>query len=101
MNCGKNTLMSIQLDLKLGWLRKLWTELSGIVSQILETSGKTLSEVQRIEKRLPSRSEMIFIPTFTIEDALGRVNPVDMLFVKSWDGNALRLASAAKQVMGK
>jgi hypothetical protein len=85
MSRGQNALMTIQSDLKFGWLRKLGTELKCMVFQIFEISGTTLNAVQRIEQRLPSKSEMSLIRTFTLEDALGRTTPVDMLFVSSWD----------------
>lgn len=77
MTRSHNTLTTIQSDLKLGWLRQLGTELKDMVSQIFEESGTTLGAIQRIEQRLPDRSEMALIRTFTLEDALGRLTPVD------------------------
>lgn len=77
--------MCIQSDLKLGWLRQLGTELKGMVSQVFTMSGMTLSAIQRIEERLPSRSEMALIRTFILEDVLGRTTQIDMVYVGSWD----------------
>ena len=70
-------MISIRGDL--GWLRQLGSELKGIVSQIFTMSGTTLSAIQRIEQRLLSHSEMALIPTFTLEDAIGRITRVDMV----------------------
>ena len=75
----------IQNDVNSGWLRDLRAELKGLVSQVFTMNGTTLSAVQRIEERLPSKSEMALIRTFVLEDAIGRVTRIDMMFVSSWD----------------
>lgn len=73
-----SALMEIQSDLKLGWLQKLGTEVKGMVFQIFTMSGTTLDAVQRIEQRLPTRSEQLLIRTFILEDVLGKITLVDM-----------------------
>ena len=83
---------TIQSDLKLGWLQQLGTELKGMVFQIFTNSGTTLSAVQRIEERLPSRSEQFLIRTFILEDVLGRITQIDMDYVNSWDAFDAMLA---------
>jgi hypothetical protein len=83
---------TIQSDLKLGWLQQLGTELKGMVFQIFTNSGTTLSAVQRIEERLPSRSEQLLIRTFILEDVLGRITQIDMDYVNTWDAFDAMLA---------
>ena len=91
---------TIREDLKLGWLRQLGSELKGVVSQIFTMSGTTLSAIQRIEQRLPSYSEMTLIRTFTLEDAIGRIAPVDMVFVSSWDAFDAMLEGCFREFPG-
>jgi hypothetical protein len=82
---NKDSVKSIKEVLGLGWLRQLGSEIKGIVSQVFTITGTTLSAVQRIEERLPSHSEKFLIRTFTLEDAIGRVTCIDMIFVSSWE----------------
>jgi len=82
---NETALSNIQSDLKLGWLRQLGTELIGMVCRIFEMSGTTLSAVQRIEEKLQSRADMALSRTLTLEDPLGRVTLVDMVYVSSWN----------------
>jgi hypothetical protein len=63
-----------------------------MVFQIFTNSGTTLSAVQRIEERLPSRSEQFLIRTFILEDVLGRITQIDMDYVNSWDAFDAMLA---------
>ena len=91
---------TIREDLKLGWLRQLGSELKGVVSQIFTMSGTTLSAIQRIEQRLPSHSEMTLIRAFTLEDAIGRITPVDMVFVSSWDAFEAMLEGCFREFPG-
>jgi hypothetical protein len=97
---SENTVKSIREDLKLGWLRQLGSELKGVVSQIFTMSGTTLSAIQRIEQRLPSHSEMTLIRTFTLEDAIGRITRVDMVFVSSWDAFDAMLEGCFREFPG-
>jgi hypothetical protein len=63
-----------------------------MVFQIFTNSGTTLSAVQRIEERLPSRSEQFLIRTFILEDVLGRITQIDMDYVNTWDAFDAMLA---------
>jgi len=69
----------------LGRAQKLGNEVKGMVFQIFTMSRTTLSAVERIEGRLPSRSEQLLIRTFVLEDVLGRITQIDMDYVNSWD----------------
>jgi hypothetical protein len=100
MTQNENAVKTIREDLRLGWLRQLGSELKGLVSQIFTISGTTLSAIQRIEQRLPSHSEMTLIRTFTLEDAIGRITRVDMIFVSSWDAFHAMLEGCFREFPG-
>jgi hypothetical protein len=70
---------------RLGWLGNCLFELKGIVSEIFTQSGTTLSGIQRIEQTLSSRSDLSLIRTFTLEDPLGRITQIDLVYVSSFD----------------
>lgn len=77
----KSTADKFDEGLKLVWLRKLGTELTGFVRKI--TIYRTVSEIRAI---LPSHLERtLYQEPFHLEDAIGRVFPVHLQFISTWD----------------
>ena len=72
--------------LRLDWLRQLGAELKGYMRRIIAMNVATYHAVISIQTALPSHLERGLIEEpFILEDAIGRVAPVHLQFVTSWD----------------
>ena len=87
--------------LRLDWLRQLGTELKGFLRRIIAMNIATYHAVISIQAALPSRLERGLIEEpFILEDAIGRIAPVHLQFVTSWDAFNAVLEIRFKDLQG-
>ncbi|KAH8819392.1 hypothetical protein F5884DRAFT_10370 [Xylogone sp. PMI_703] len=73
-------------SLRFEWFRQLGTELKIMMSKIFRTNIATYEAVVAIQRVLPSNLERtMFREPFILEDAIGRISPVHMDFINSWE----------------
>ena len=97
-----NTVTSKIADaLRLDWLRQLGTELKGFMRRIISMNIATYHAVISIQSSLPGRLERSLIEEpFILEDAIGRVAPVHLQFVTSWEAFNAVLELRFKDMQG-
>jgi hypothetical protein len=72
--------------LRMDWLRQLGSELKGLIQRAFAINFATYHAVISIQRALPSRLERgIVEEPFILEDPIGRIAPVHLQFVTSWD----------------
>jgi hypothetical protein len=72
--------------LRLEWFRQLGSELKSMMNRIFRTNVETYEAVVAIQRVLPSHLERsMFRDPFILEDAIGRISPVHMDFINSWE----------------
>lgn len=68
------------------WFRQLGSELKTMMNKIFRTNLATYEAVVSIQRVLPSHLERsMFRDPFILEDAIGRISPVHMDFITSWE----------------
>lgn len=78
--------MKVTDSLRFQWFRQLGVELKNMMNRIFRTNVATYEAVIAIQRVLPSHCERaMFRDPFILEDAIGRISPVHMDFVNSWD----------------
>ncbi|KAH7395284.1 hypothetical protein DE146DRAFT_721709 [Phaeosphaeria sp. MPI-PUGE-AT-0046c] len=83
---GNSVTAKLADALRLDWLRQLGTELKGYMRRIITMNIATYHAVLSIQSALPGRLERGLIEEpFILEDAIGRIAPVHLQFVTSWD----------------
>ncbi|ORX97798.1 hypothetical protein BCR34DRAFT_456510, partial [Clohesyomyces aquaticus] len=98
---GDSVTNKIADALRLDWLRQLGTELKGFMRRIIAMNIATYHAVVSIQSALPSWLERGLIEEpFILEDAIGRVAPVHLQFVTSWDAFNAILEIRFKDVQG-
>jgi hypothetical protein len=86
ITAGNSVTAKLTDALRLDWLRKLGTELKGYMHRIIAMNIATYHAVISIQSALPGRLERGLIEEpFILEDAIGRIAPVHLQFVTSWD----------------
>jgi hypothetical protein len=72
--------------LRLEWLKQLSGELKSLMVGVFVTNVSTYRAVLALQACLPSRLERVLIQEpFILEDAIGRIFPVHLQFVSSWE----------------
>ena len=72
--------------LRFDWFRQLGSELKTMMNKIFRTNLATYEAVVSIQRVLPSHLERsMFRDPFILEDAIGRISPVHMDFINSWE----------------
>jgi hypothetical protein len=72
--------------LRFQWFHQLGSELKSLMNKIFRTNVATYEAVVAIQRVLPSYLERtMFRDPFILEDAIGRISPVHMDFVNSWE----------------
>jgi hypothetical protein len=72
--------------LKFDWIRKLGSELKGVMRGVMAVNFATYRAVIRLESALPSHLERRLIEDpMILEDPIGRIAPVHLQFITSWD----------------
>lgn len=83
---GSVTLSKVADALRLDWLRQLGSELKSLMHRVVATNIATYHAVVSLQSVLPSRLERTLIEEpFILEDPIGRIAPVHLQFVTSWD----------------
>ncbi|PVI02417.1 hypothetical protein DM02DRAFT_487375, partial [Periconia macrospinosa] len=83
---GNSISSKIADAVRLDWLRQLGSELKGFMRRIMAMNIATYHAVLSIQSALPSYRERGLIEEpFILEDPIGRVAPVHLQFVTSWD----------------
>jgi hypothetical protein len=86
INAGNSVLGKISEALRMDWLRQLGFELKSLLYWSIAINVATYQAVIRNQTPLPSRLERGLIEEPVIlEDAIGRIAPVHLQFVTSWD----------------
>jgi hypothetical protein len=86
INAGNTLLGKVSDALRMDWLRQLGSELKSLLYRSIAVNIATYQAVVNSQAALPSRLERSLIDEpFILEDALGRVAPVHLQFVTSWE----------------
>ena len=91
----------INESLQLQWFRQLGSELKSMMQRIFKTNVATYEAVVALQRVLPSHLERaMFRDPFVLEDAIGRISPVHMDFINSWDAFDAILRLCFQDVQG-
>lgn len=72
--------------LRLDWIRQLGNELKSLMRKIYIINVATYKAIIDIRRCLPSHLERsLYQEPFILEDAMGRIAPVHMQFISSWE----------------
>jgi hypothetical protein len=86
ISIGNTVTTKIADTLRLDWFRKLGSELKSLMERIFTTNVATYKAVIALQAGLPSHLERSMIQEpFILEDAIGRISPVHMQFISSWE----------------
>lgn len=86
IDTGNIILNQISTTLRFDWLRQLGSEPKGWMRRAIAMNVATYHAAISIQAALPSRLERILIEEpFILEDPIGRIAPVHLQFVTSWE----------------
>lgn len=87
--------------LRFQWFHQLGSDLKYLMNKIFRTNIATYEAVVAIQRVLPSHLERtMFRDPFILEDAIGRISPVHMDFVNSWEALDAILCLRFQDVQG-
>jgi hypothetical protein len=83
---AKTTTEKVADSIELGWLRRRGSELKLLMQRIFAINVATYKAVLVLQAVLPSHLERLLIQEpFILEDAIGRISPLHMKFISSWE----------------
>jgi hypothetical protein len=86
IQAGNSLLGKLSIAVKLDWVRQLGSELRGLMRGAMAINFATYRAVIRLQTALPSHLERgLFEEPIILEDPLGRIAPVHLQFITSWD----------------
>ena len=86
IRAGNAITLKISEALRLEWVRQLGNELKTFMRKIFVVNMATYKAIMDIRSCLPSHLERtLYQKPFILEDAIGRIAPVHMQFVNSWE----------------
>ena len=86
IEAANSILGNVSEALKLDWLRKLGSELKGLIRGAMTINFATYRAVMRLQNSLPSHLERsLFEEPIILDDPMGRIAPVHLQFITSWD----------------
>jgi hypothetical protein len=86
IDTSNNMLTKVSGALRMDWLRQLGSELTALMRRAFAINIATYHAVINIQKVFPSRLERgLLEEPFILEDPIGRIAPVHLQFVTSWD----------------
>ncbi|KAF1849519.1 apses-domain-containing protein [Cucurbitaria berberidis CBS 394.84] len=86
IDAGNSILGKVTETLRLNWLRQLGSELKCLMRGAIAMNIATYRAVISLQTSLPSRLERGLIEEpFLLEDPIGRIAPVHLQFVTSWE----------------
>jgi len=95
----RSTSTKIRTTLK--WFHQLGEELKGVVHSIVKINIATYNAVMSLHAVLPGYSDRILVhQSFTLEDAIGRVAPVHLQFINSWEAFDAVLEARFRTIQG-
>jgi hypothetical protein len=101
ISIGNTVTTKIADTLRLDWFRKLGSELKSLMERIFTTNVAIYKAVVALQAGLPSHLERSMIQEpFILEDAIGRMSPVHMQFISSWEAFDAVLELRFRSVQG-
>lgn len=101
ISIGNTVTTKIADTLRLDWFRKLGSELKSLMERIFTTNVAIYKAVVALQAGLPSYLERSMIQEpFILEDAIGRMSPVHMQFISSWEAFDAVLELRFRSVQG-
>ncbi|CAE7020649.1 hypothetical protein CFE70_002898 [Pyrenophora teres f. teres 0-1] len=98
---GNSALGKFTEALRLKWLRQLGSELKSLMCGVAAINFATYQAINRLQAALPSPMERGLIEEPAIlEDPLGRISPVHLQFITSWDAFHAVLESRFQNMPG-
>ena len=86
IRAGNAITLKLSEALSLDWVRQLGNELKTFMRKIFVVNRATYKAVMDIQTCLPSHLERtLYQEPFILEDAIGRIAPVHMQFINSWE----------------
>ena len=86
IRAGNAITLKLSEALSLDWIRQLGNELKTFMRKIFVVNRATYKAVMDIRTCLPSHLERtLYQEPFILEDAIGRIAPVHMQFINSWE----------------
>lgn len=86
IKAGNAVTLKISETLRLNWIRQLGQDLKNFMQRVFVMNVATYNAVKEIEGRLPSQLERsMYQEPFILEDSIGRIAPVHMQFITSWE----------------
>jgi hypothetical protein len=102
ISIGNTVTTKIADTLRLDWFRKLGSELKSLMERIFTTNVAIYKAVVALQAGLPSHLERSMIQEpFILEDAIGRMSPVHMQFISSWEAFDAVLELRFRSVQGQ
>ncbi len=85
IRAGNAVTLKISEALRLDWIRQLGNDLKTFMRKIFVMNIATYKAIMDIRRCLPSHLERsLYQEPFILEDAIGRIAPVHMQFISSW-----------------
>ncbi|PVH89250.1 hypothetical protein DL98DRAFT_647802 [Cadophora sp. DSE1049] len=86
ISAGNAIAKNLAVKLRLDWFRQLGCELKLMMQRIFTLNVATYNAVLALKSGLPSHLERTLIQEpFILEDAIGRISPVHLQFISSWE----------------
>jgi hypothetical protein len=86
IEAGNSVLGNLSETLKLDWVRQLGSELKSLMRGAMAINFATYRAVIRLQNALPSHLERgMFEEPIILDDPIGRISPVHLQFITSWD----------------
>ena len=86
IRAGNAVTLKLSEALRLDWVRQLGTELKSFMQKVFVMNVVTYKAILDVRRCLPSHLERsLYQEPFILEDAIGRIAPVHMQFITSWE----------------
>lgn len=101
LKSAKSRVETISDTLRLDWLRSIGSELKHFMGRIFFMNVAIYRVVVDIRALLPSQLERTLVQEpFLLEDAIGRISPVHLQFIASWDAFDAVLETRFRDLQG-
>lgn len=98
---NNNITSNIKEALRLDWFKQLGSELRAFMQRIITINISTYNALIAIQQTISSRPELSLLQEpFILEDAIGRISPVHMQFINSWEAFHAVLSRRFQDVQG-
>ena len=101
ISIGNTVAAKLADTLRVDWIRQLGSEMKSLMTRIFTTNVATYKAVVALQASLPSHLERTMIQEpFILEDAIGRMSPVHLQFINSWEAFGAVLELRFRSVQG-